>query len=227
MLYMILEHFKGNPEAVYRRFREQGRLAPEGLRYVNSWVTADLQRCYQLMECDDPGLLQLWIDRWKDLVDFEVVPVMASSEAVAAMSSEDNPSEIVWRLHLMAPRQRVFDLLSTDQGRASFWAQRTEQEGDEILFHFINGETLRSRVLESTPIERFSLTYFNGSVVTFELRDAGPGTDLLLRESGNQIEENRAGWVSVLLNLKARADHGIDLRNHDPQRTWSEGYVDN
>lgn len=135
-----------------------------------------------------------------------------------------------WRLHLMAPPQQVFDLLSTDQGRGSFWAQRTVQEGGEILFHFPNGETLRSRIVESVPPHRFSLTYFNGSVVTFELRDAAPGTDLLLRESGvpiDQIDENRAGWVSVLLNLKAYADHGIDLRNHDPRRTWSEGYVDN
>jgi uncharacterized protein YndB with AHSA1/START domain len=145
------------------------------------------------------------------------------------MSSSLTP-EIVWRLHLTAPRQRVFELLATDHGRASFWAQRTEQEGDEILFHFPNGETLRIRILESTPFERFSLTYFDGSMVTFELHDTGASTDLVLRESGvpaDQISDNRAGWVSVLLNLKARADHGIDLRNHDPRRTWSEGYVDN
>ena len=81
MLYMVLEDFRGDPEAVYRRFREHGRLAPEGLRYVNSWVTEDLQRCYQIMECEDPNLLQQWLSRWKDLVTFEVVPVVTSSEA--------------------------------------------------------------------------------------------------------------------------------------------------
>ena len=57
MLYMVLEHFKGDPAPVYRRFRELGRLAPDGLRYVSSWVTADLQHCYQVMECDDRNLL--------------------------------------------------------------------------------------------------------------------------------------------------------------------------
>jgi hypothetical protein len=85
MLYMVLEHFKGDPVPVYRRFRDQGRLAPEGLRYVASWVTQDLQRCFQIVECEDPDLLQEWIDRWKDLVDFEVTPIMTSAEAVAAI----------------------------------------------------------------------------------------------------------------------------------------------
>lgn len=87
MLYMILERFKGDPVPVYRRFRDQGRLAPEGLRYVGSWVTQDLQLCFQIMECDDPRLLQQWIDQWKDLVDFEVTPVVTSVEAAAAIAS--------------------------------------------------------------------------------------------------------------------------------------------
>ena len=86
MLYMILERFKGDPLEVYRRFRDHGRMAPEGLVYLHSWVTEDLQRCYQVMECEDPALLQQWMGRWKDLVDFEVVPVMTSSEAAAAMA---------------------------------------------------------------------------------------------------------------------------------------------
>ena len=86
MLYMIVEHFKGDPAPVYRRFRDQGRLAPDGLRYVNSWVTSDLQRCYQLMECDDRRLLESWMDRWKDLVDFEVIPVVTSTEAASMIA---------------------------------------------------------------------------------------------------------------------------------------------
>jgi len=85
---MVLENFKGNPAAVYRRFREQGRLAPEGLKYINSWVTSDVQRCYQVMECDDPALLYAWIDRWKDIVDIEVVPVITSTEAAAAIAPQ-------------------------------------------------------------------------------------------------------------------------------------------
>jgi hypothetical protein len=83
MLYMVIEHFKGDPVSVYRRFRDRGRLAPEGLRYVNSWVTSDLQKCYQIMECDDPRTLDAWMDQWKDLVDFEVVPVVTSAEAAS------------------------------------------------------------------------------------------------------------------------------------------------
>ncbi len=88
MLYMILERYKGDPVSVYRRFRERGRLAPDGLRYVSSWVTADLQRCYQVMACDDRRLLQEWMDRWKDLVDFEVVPIVTSAEAAAAIEPQ-------------------------------------------------------------------------------------------------------------------------------------------
>ena len=83
MLYMVVEHFKdGDALPVYRRFREQGRLAPVGLTYVSSWVDETLQRCFQLMETDDRNLLEQWIANWSDIVDFEVFPVMTSQEAV-------------------------------------------------------------------------------------------------------------------------------------------------
>ncbi len=91
MLFMIVEDFRGDPVPVYRRFRDRGRLAPDGLRYVDSWVTRDLQRCYQVMECDDPGLLQQWIERWSDIADFEVIPVVTSAEAAAAMAPRLEP----------------------------------------------------------------------------------------------------------------------------------------
>jgi hypothetical protein len=87
MLYMIVEHFReGDPLPVYRRFREAGRLAPEGLRYVSSWVSADFARCYQIMECDDRRLIDRWIANWADLIQFEVVPVVTSAEAVTALA---------------------------------------------------------------------------------------------------------------------------------------------
>jgi hypothetical protein len=87
MLYMVIERFRGgNAAPVYRRFRDQGRLAPDGLRYVASWVTTDMTRCYQVMECDDPALITQWSERWRDLVDFEVSPVMTSAEAAAAIA---------------------------------------------------------------------------------------------------------------------------------------------
>jgi hypothetical protein len=87
MLYMIIERFRnGDAVAVYRRFRERGRQAPEGLDYVSSWITGDLATCYQVMECDDPALLETWKARWADLIDFEVLPVMTSAEAVERVS---------------------------------------------------------------------------------------------------------------------------------------------
>jgi Protein of unknown function (DUF3303) len=84
MLFMIVEHFRnGDPKPVYQRFAERGRMAPDGLRYVNSWVTQDLAHCYQVMECDDRSLLDEWIAAWQDLVELEVIPVITSAEAAA------------------------------------------------------------------------------------------------------------------------------------------------
>jgi len=81
-LYMVIERFKGGDAApVYRRFRDHGRLAPEGLSYVSSWVDTKLERCYQLMETDNRVLLDEWIAHWSDIVDFEVYPVISSTEA--------------------------------------------------------------------------------------------------------------------------------------------------
>lgn len=86
MLYMVIEHFKGDPVPVYRRFRDRGRLAPDGLHYVTSWVTSDQQRCFQVMECDDRRLLEVWMEQWKDLVDFEVIPIVTSAEAASTIA---------------------------------------------------------------------------------------------------------------------------------------------
>lgn len=84
---MIVETFRdGDAVPVYRRFRDRGRLAPDGLRYVSSWVSEDFHHCYQLMECDDRALIDQWTVNWRDLVEFEVVPVMTSQEAVAAIT---------------------------------------------------------------------------------------------------------------------------------------------
>ncbi len=87
MLFLIIEHFKDNPPVtVYRRFRNEGRMMPPGLSYVSSWVTQDFGRCYQIMECADRGPLDEWIARWADLIDFEVIPVMTSADAQAALA---------------------------------------------------------------------------------------------------------------------------------------------
>jgi hypothetical protein len=88
MLFMVIEHFReGDARPVYDRFRRAGRLAPQGLQYVNSWVTDDLRHCYQVMECAHRGLLDEWIAAWSDLVEFEVIPVITSAEAAARVPS--------------------------------------------------------------------------------------------------------------------------------------------
>jgi len=89
MLYMVIERFKNrDAKAVYRRFREKGRMAPDGLTYIESWVETNFDRCFQLMECGDARLLEDWADRWGDLVDFEFVPVRRSQEAVEIITPE-------------------------------------------------------------------------------------------------------------------------------------------
>ena len=86
MLFMIIERFKpGLAREVYRRFRDHGRMAPDGLRYIASWVDLNFERCFQVMESEDEALVHEWIANWNDLVDFEVVPVQTSAEAAAAM----------------------------------------------------------------------------------------------------------------------------------------------
>ena len=87
MLYMVVEHFRGgDPVPVYRRFRDDGRKMPDGLRYVSSWVTDDMTRCYQVMETDRPELFDKWFAAWSDLVEFELHPVMTSADARAAIA---------------------------------------------------------------------------------------------------------------------------------------------
>ena len=86
-LYPVVERFKhGDAVPVYRRFQSRGRLAPDGLRYVSSWVDHELTTCYQLMETDERVLLERWMANWSDLVDFEVVPVIPSQEAAARIA---------------------------------------------------------------------------------------------------------------------------------------------
>jgi hypothetical protein len=87
MQFMVIERFRNqDAKAIYRRLRERGRMMPEGLTFVSSWVSADLGRCFQLMETDDVTLLQRWIAGWSDLMEFEVVPVVPSAKTAEAMA---------------------------------------------------------------------------------------------------------------------------------------------
>jgi hypothetical protein len=84
---MVIENFRdGDAVPVYRRFRDNGRMAPDGLKYVASWVTEDLRRCFQIMECDDHSLLTQWMARWEDLTEFDIIRVVTSAEAAAAVT---------------------------------------------------------------------------------------------------------------------------------------------
>jgi hypothetical protein len=86
-LFMVIEHFHpGKAAAIYRRFRERGRMAPEGLTYVSSWVDLDFRRCFQVMQAEDASLLTQWTANWSDLTDFEIIPVQTSAEAAAVMA---------------------------------------------------------------------------------------------------------------------------------------------
>ena len=88
MLFLVIEHFKNQDAgAIYKRFQEQGRMMPEGLKYVDSWVEANFKRCFQLMECDDPLLFQQWIIEWRDLMEFEIVPVVPSLKTKEAINN--------------------------------------------------------------------------------------------------------------------------------------------
>jgi hypothetical protein len=86
---MVIETFAGTAAEVYARAAEQGRMLPDGLKYVDSWVDTSLGRCFQLMETDDPSLFDRWIAHWSDLGSFEVVPVISSTEAAALAADAD------------------------------------------------------------------------------------------------------------------------------------------
>ena len=87
MLFMVVEHFReGRAPDIYRRFRDRGRMAPDGVRYVASWVDLNFERCFQVMEADDESLLRQWTANWDDLVRFEIVPVRTSEEAANAIA---------------------------------------------------------------------------------------------------------------------------------------------
>lgn len=87
MLFMVIEHFdQARVKDIYRRFHERGRMMPDGLRFVDSWIQADLARCFQVMECDDVAVLQEWVLEWSDLARFEIVPLASSKGTAAAIA---------------------------------------------------------------------------------------------------------------------------------------------
>lgn len=137
-----------------------------------------------------------------------------------------------WKLHLAATPTAVFDLLTTDAGRERFWAERSATRGKTFTLTFPGKEKVRCPIIKNISPRFFAFRYFDGTLVEFSLKQTRRGgTELELTEAGHRTKahrtENHAGWIQVLLCLKAAADHGVDLRNHDSRRTWSHGYCEN
>lgn len=148
---------------------------------------------------------------------------------VPAVSFQPDRDAIVWKLHLASAPDAVYDALASDEGRASFWAESAAETDGVVHFEFINGERHSGRILAAERPTFWSVDYF-GSPVEFRLTgDDNGGTDLELRHIGLPEQaryEVTAGWLNVLLPLKAWVDHGVDLHNRDPGRSWDQGCVD-
>lgn len=147
------------------------------------------------------------------------------------MTFQDVSNTIHWDLHLKSSPQAVYEKLSTNEGRASFWAESAAEQDGMIYFVFPNQVEWKGKILKNEPPHTFQVKYYGGSITTIELSPDGSGsTDLTLTDEGVPTEDKTeviAGWVSVLMALKASVDFGVDLRNHDPKRTWDEGDVEN
>lgn len=135
---------------------------------------------------------------------------------------------IRWRMHIAAPPARVFAVLDTE-GRASFWAESAVETDGDIQFRFVNGTSSRCKVLERDPPNVLSIDYFGGPARFALTADGQGGTELLLVHEGvgeEEWNEVHAGWLNVLIPLKAWVTHGVDLRNHDPDRSWGSRLSD-
>lgn len=146
------------------------------------------------------------------------------------MAFQESKGKIEWKVHFKSSRTEVYESLSTDQGRAKFWAEEAIEKDGYIEFYILNYQRYRARILSAIPPRHFKLEYF-GTEVAFELLETEDGgTDLILSATtpSEQVKfEMTAGWVSVLMAMKAAVDFGVDLRNHHEDRVWDKGYLDN
>lgn len=145
------------------------------------------------------------------------------------MKGDEVGGPIRWRMHIPASPERVHRALDSDEGRSSFWAESAVETEGHIEFRFVNGSIYRSKILATDAPTLFEIDYLGGPV-RFELSsDGAGGTDLLLTQEGiapDEWNEVHAGWLNVLFPLKAHVAYGVDLRNHDPVRSWDDGYAD-
>ena len=147
------------------------------------------------------------------------------------MSKIDEYITIEWRIHFKSKPEKVFDFLNTKKGREKFWSESANEKEGKIEYIFPGRQTWTGSILERIPNKRFVVEYYGGSITAFELTiDEKGETELHLRDQ-NVLKKGEkdvlAGWVSVLMAMKEAVDFGIDLRNHNPERTWDRGYCDN
>lgn len=144
---------------------------------------------------------------------------------------QPDPEIINWRIHFRSPVHKVYNALANSNGRSRFWAESADETDGVIYFKVPGNLETAGRILEQIPNKKFVTEYF-GWTVSFHLEPApnGTGTDLhmsCINFPKSDRTEIIAGWVSVLMAMKAAVDFNVDLRNHDPKRTWWEGYADN
>jgi hypothetical protein len=136
---------------------------------------------------------------------------------------------IRWKMHFPIEPKKIYQALDSDEGRACFWAESAIEQDGFIEFNFANGYFHKGKILKRKADKVWSVDYFGGPV-TFELSSDGKGgTDLLMTHEGvseGDWYEVHAGWLNVLFPMKAWLVHGVDLRNHDPSRSWDHGYAD-
>jgi uncharacterized protein YndB with AHSA1/START domain len=145
------------------------------------------------------------------------------------VSFQEASGIIRWKTHFASAPERVFEALATDEGRSTYWAESAIERDGIIEFRIHNYAPFTGRVLARQAPHLFALEYF-GTRVTFTLAaDGQGGTDLslLAEEVDESIRTEMIAGVSVLMAMKAAVDHGVDLRNHDPRRSWVDGYADN
>lgn len=146
------------------------------------------------------------------------------------MPFQEKKGVIEWKVHFSAGIHDVYAALTTDNGRMKFWAEETNEKDGIIEFKFFNYPIYKSKIIERKAPSLFRIEYF-GTDVTFELKTTDDkGTDLFLTSitpNEKVKQEMTAGWVSVLMAMKGAVDFDADLRNHNSERTWDNGYLDN
>lgn len=143
---------------------------------------------------------------------------------------QPDPERITWKVHFHASPDVVYEFLADADKRKQYWAVSADETDGLIHYRFLNDIETTGRILASEPGRLFTVEYF-GTVTSFELAscdDGGCDMQMSCAQFDQAMRtELIAGWVSWLLTMRAAVDFGVDLRNHDAERTWIKGFADN